>query len=79
MITQASTEHLPAINNIYNQAVAEEGHTAHTEPISMVVREEWFRGHTPDKFPVFIFSKNNEVLGWLSISATGPAARLSMK
>jgi phosphinothricin acetyltransferase len=59
---------LPAINEIYNQAVALKFSTAHTDPISMEERESWFREHDPNKYPVFIWQEGQEVSGWLSFS-----------
>jgi len=36
---------LEAVNEIYNQAVDSKFSTAHTEPISMDERMDWFREH----------------------------------
>lgn len=69
MITTACTSHLPAINDIYNQAVADGLRTAHTNPLSMDERRRWFANHQPDSYPVFVYLDDDTVLGWLSVSS----------
>lgn len=69
MITIARSEHLPAINNIYNQAVADGMQTAHIEAVSLNDRKEWFTNHTSDTYPVFVYLDDDSVLGWLSVSS----------
>jgi len=59
---------LPAINEIYNQAVRKRFCTADLEEISMKEREKWFTYHDPNKYPVFVFEENNEILGWMCYS-----------
>lgn len=69
MITQAEPEHLKAINNIYNQAVADGLRTAHTQPVSLKQRREWLNNHPKDIHPVFVYLDGDTVLGWLSVSS----------
>lgn len=71
MITIAGPEHLPAINNIYNQAVAEGFRTAHTEPTSLEERKHWFTKHSQNH-PVFIYLNARKPIGWLSLSPYRP-------
>ncbi len=59
---------LAAINEIYKQAVAMKFSTAHTVPISMDERREWFAEHNPDAYPVFVWQEGDQVIGWLSFS-----------
>ena len=59
---------LAAINEIYNQAVASKFSTAHTHPISMDERREWFGEHDPNKYPVFVWHESEQVNGWFSFS-----------
>lgn len=68
MIIPARSEHLKAINNIYNQAVLDGLRTAHTNPLSLKKRRQWFQRHSPDQHPVFVYMEGEEVLGWISIS-----------
>lgn len=67
MIITGQSDHLPAINNIYNQAVAEGLRTAHTQPTSLEKRKEWFNDHD-NRHPVFVYLLNDLVTGWLSVS-----------
>ena len=59
---------LASINEIYNQAVASKFSTAHTHPISMDERREWFGEHDPNRYPVFVWDESGQVSGWLSFS-----------
>ena len=68
MITHARSKHLPAINNVYNQAVAEGLRTAHTNPTSLDERRTWFKKHSSDCYPVFVYLDDDSVVGWLSVS-----------
>lgn len=68
MIIEAGFEHLSAINKIYNQAVTDGLKTAHTEPISLEEREHWFKKYPRNRYPVFVYLKDQKPIGWLSIS-----------
>lgn len=68
MIARAQKEHLPEINNIYNQAIKDGLRTAHLSPISEQERLEWFEHHDNEQFPIFVWLDNDTVLGWLSVS-----------
>ena len=72
MIRIARAEDLTRINSIYNQAVDEGFCTAHTKPVDMSYRRNWYEKHGP-KYPVFVYTgRVNEeepaVWGWLSVS-----------
>jgi phosphinothricin acetyltransferase len=69
-IAQASD--LPAINAIYNQAVAGRFLTGDLEPVGARRRRQWFKEHDPERHPVYVYEKDGQVLGWLSISAYRP-------
>ena len=68
MIIPARSEHLEAINQIYNQAVRDGLRTAHTHPYSIEERKNWLSDHPQNKYPVFVFTKQNTVVGWISVS-----------
>lgn len=68
MIVKAKPEHLSDIDRIYNQAIEDGFRTAHLEPIGKEERELWFEAHSEDPFPVFVWTDNDSVKGWLSIS-----------
>ncbi len=61
-------EDLEAINGIYNQAVGLKFSTAHTHPVSMDYRMEWFREHDPERYPVYVWEESGAVAGWISFS-----------
>ena len=66
-IRNAQLEDLPAINNIYNQAVRQRFCTAHLEPVSMEDRKHWFSAHDPAHFPVFVAIEDEKLVGWASL------------
>ncbi|MBX3043429.1 MAG: N-acetyltransferase [Candidatus Kapabacteria bacterium] len=68
MIRPAKYEDLPAINEIYNQAVDSRSATADLDYISFDERDKWFSEHNSDKYPVFVYEVSGNVVGWLSIS-----------
>jgi phosphinothricin acetyltransferase len=63
----AHFEDLPAINRIYNQAVRQKFCTAHLAPVSPKQREAWFKEHDPNRFPVFVAARGEQVTGWISL------------
>jgi phosphinothricin acetyltransferase len=67
-IRHMKRDDLPAINEIYNQAVALKFSTAHTDPISMEDRQSWFMEHNQGEYPVFVWQEGDQVCGWLSFS-----------
>lgn len=69
MIIRARREHLPQIDEIYNQAVRDGLRTAHLSPLSEKERMEWFKRHDNELFPVFVWLQDDTVKGWLSVSA----------
>ena len=68
MIRHATNNDLPEIDNIYNQAIELGFHTAHTSPLSEEERLNWFNKYSPDDYPLFVFEKEAQVVGWLSVS-----------
>lgn len=67
----ATEADLPAIDSIYNQAIAERFCTADLKPIGVDRRREWFDAHNAERYPVFVYEQDR-VLGWLSLSAYRP-------
>jgi phosphinothricin acetyltransferase len=70
MIIPARSEHLYAINDIYNQAIRDGFCTAHTRAIGMDKRRQWFQERSKSAYPVFIDidQEEKEVRGWISLS-----------
>nr|WP_320120133.1 N-acetyltransferase family protein [uncultured Marinifilum sp.] len=67
-IRPATQNDLPAINEIYNQAVRKRYCTADLEEISMQEREKWFASHNLDTYLIFVAEENNEIIGWMCYS-----------
>ncbi len=68
----AAAADLPAIDAIYNQAVAQHFLTADLQPIGAQRRGEWFEAHNVERYPVYVYEEEGRVLGWLSLSAYRP-------
>jgi phosphinothricin acetyltransferase len=68
MIRIALAADLQPIISIYNQAVAKKFQTADTEPILVEDRQEWFKNHEDNQYPILVSEKDGQVTGWLSIS-----------
>lgn len=63
--------HLPAIVEIYNQAVEEGFSTADMETFSVDEKRNWFDSHD-GAHPVLVALDEQQVAGWLSLSAYRP-------
>ncbi len=59
---------LEAVNEIYNQAVGTKFSTAHTKPVTMEERLDWFREHDPGQYPVFVWEEKGRIAGWICFS-----------
>lgn len=66
-IRTATQADLPSIDTIYNQAI-EEKLTADTTPLTPSERSTWFKDHDINKYPIFVYEIDNEIIGWLSFS-----------
>lgn len=75
LIRPAIEKDLAAIDRIYNQAVEEGFRTAHLSPLTVDQREMWFQDHDPLTYPVFVFTRGAEVLGWASFSPYRPGRK----
>ena len=69
IIRVAQTDDLPAILDIYNQAIPTKQSTGDTEPVRVEDRRAWFAEHHPDKHPIWVAEVNEQVAGWCSLSA----------
>jgi phosphinothricin acetyltransferase len=69
MIRVASESDLPAIVEIYNQAVEQRFATADLRPVTVDQRRAWFDHHDPASYPIHVFEQDQAVLGWCSFSS----------
>ncbi len=64
----AQFKDLKPIVNIYNQAIEAKSATADVDTFSVLDKEEWFKEHRTDEYPIYIIEIKNKVIGWGSIS-----------
>ncbi len=69
IIRIAQTADLPAIVDIYNQAIPSGRSTGDTQPLGVEDRMAWFEEHHPDKYPIFVAEVDGQIVGWCSLSA----------
>jgi L-amino acid N-acyltransferase YncA len=72
IIRIAKPSDLPAIVEIYNQAVPAHRSTANTTPWTVEARQKWFQEHEPDRHPIFVAELDDCVTGWCSLSVYRP-------
>ena len=68
----AQREDLPAIVDIYNQAIPSKQSTGDTRPLRVEDRTAWFEEHLPEEHPIFVAEVKGGVAGWCSLSAYRP-------
>jgi len=66
-IRRARPEDVPAITEIYNEAVLTTTATFDTEPKSLADRQAWFAGHD-ERHPILVAETEGAVVGWASLS-----------
>jgi L-amino acid N-acyltransferase YncA len=67
-IKLANINNLQAIILIYNSAIKAKFETADTTPVKWENKIKWFKEHTPNKYPIFVYEIDNQVVAWASIS-----------
>lgn len=67
----ANEKDLPRIVAIYNQAISQGNCTADTEELTVAQQQDWFDGHNPEHYPIYVSTEDGsgEVTGWCSLSA----------
>lgn len=68
MIRLALESDIPAINDIYNEAVDTRSATADLEHISLEQRQAWYSEHVESGYPIFVFEEESKVIAWASLS-----------
>jgi phosphinothricin acetyltransferase len=68
IIRRAVPNDIPAITEIYNEAILTTVATFDTEPKTIAEREEWFLAHG-DRHPVLVAVVDGKVVGWASLSS----------
>lgn len=67
-IRPAKSGDLPEIVSIYNESILKKGLTADLEPQSAKDKNDWFRAHQEESYPLFVAEQNGELVGWISLS-----------
>ena len=60
---------LPAIVDIYNASIPSRCATADLEPVSVESRREWFRAHSPGRYPLLVEEIHEEIVAWAGLHA----------
>lgn len=68
MIRDAVETDLDSIVRIYNSAIPGRLATADTEPVSPESRRAWLLERDYSRYPLWVFERGGQVLGWLSFS-----------
>jgi L-amino acid N-acyltransferase YncA len=71
----ADLDDLPIINHIYNLSVPTQASVADLNCWDMERRISWFEQHDDTNYPVYVFMKNQQIIGWFSFSAYRPGKR----
>jgi len=66
-IRPAEQTDLPAITDIYNQAILTTTATFDSQPKTLAEQQEWFDGHG-GRCPLLVADLNGRVVGWASLS-----------
>jgi L-amino acid N-acyltransferase len=66
-IRRAGYDDLPAITDIYNEAILTTTATFDTEPKSVEERTDWLQSHD-ERHPVLVAIVDEKVVGWASLS-----------
>jgi L-amino acid N-acyltransferase YncA len=66
-IRKAGIQDLPAITDIYNQAILNTTATFDTQTKTPEEQQAWFAKHSV-KYPILVAHQNNNIVGWASLS-----------
>jgi L-amino acid N-acyltransferase len=66
-IRRATSKDIPAITEIYNEAILTTDASFDTEPKTIKEQRKWFKEHGP-RNPILVAEIGNDVVGWASLS-----------
>ena len=69
IIRDAVEADLPAIVEIYNDAIRGRISTAQLDPVTVEERLPWFREHSPASHPLWVAESDGLIAGWLSFQS----------
>ena len=68
----ATSEDLPVVRDILNQAIRAGGKAAYTEEVDLADRVAWLAKHPADSWPVYVVLKEGGIVGWCCFSPYRP-------
>jgi len=71
----AGRNDLNAMTDIYNQAIMTKESTADLETFSVEERIPWFESHQNKEYPLYVIEKDDQVIGYVYLSAYRPGRR----
>ena len=72
MIRDATEQDLPAIRDIYNDAVLNTTAIWNEQPVDLANRQAWFSARQAQQYPILVAVENDEVTGYASIGDWRP-------
>ena len=69
IIRDAVEADLPAIVEIFNEAIRGRISTAQLDPVSIEDRLPWFHEHSPESHPLWVAEDEGQIAGWLSFQS----------
>ena len=69
LIRDAVEADLPAIVEIYNEAIRGRISTAQLDPVSVEDRLPWFHEHSAASHPLWVAESESQIAGWLSFQS----------
>ncbi len=61
----ATEKDLPAIIEIYNASIPSRRATADLESVSIESKQEWFKSHSPNDYPLLVHEIDGQVVAWV--------------
>ncbi len=75
LIREAAISDLPAMVDIYNQAIRSGGATGDMNEFTVDERKEWFNRFSSDEFPLLVAESDEKVIGYISLSPYRPGRK----
>jgi L-amino acid N-acyltransferase YncA len=69
IIRPATAQDVPAIRDIYNEAVLHTTASYDYDPVTLESRSAWFEAHARDALPIFVAqAADNSIAGWSALN-----------
>jgi phosphinothricin acetyltransferase len=74
-IRLAQKEDLPALTEIYNQAIINGGCTADMDTFTVEERLPWFESHQNEMYPLYVYTIDEKIVAYVHLSGYRPGRR----